>query len=155
MSGNNKVTAVDAIKMLAISSLVPMMDKFPLLEQTIKASKSDKPAEEWDFFIVSACVGLVLMTDESYKGEHEAIENRLNDLDKNYLRAVNDLSKFFGNAPDDLDVQIATIGHWVLWNVKKDNPTDDEIKTLAFPIGQYIMNTVHSIRQEKIGQEQD
>jgi len=155
MSDNKKYTAVDVIKMLALSSLVPMMDKFPLLEQTLKSSKSNNPAEEWDFYLVSACSGIILLTNENYEGEHQAVEERLNEIDKNYMRAVSDLSIFLENSSDDVDVRVANIGYWVLWNVKKDKPSDEELKTLAFPIGQYVMNTVHNIRQEKIGQEHD
>lgn len=151
----NNVTAVDAIKTLAITSLVPMIDKFPLLKDLLNSSKSDNPADEWDFFMTSACAGIILISSEEYKGEHEAVENRLNELDKNYMMAVNDLKKFMEKASDDLDQNIATLGYWLLWNVKKDKPSDDELQQLSLPIGNYIMSVVHNIRRENIGQEKE
>lgn len=149
---SNNVTAVDAIKTLVITSLVPMIDKFPLLKDTLNSSKSNNPADEWDFFMTSACSGIILMTNEEYKGEHEAVQNRLTELDKNYMVAVDDLLKFMEKASDDLDQKLATLGYWILWNVKKDKPTDVELQQLSLPIGNYIMTVVHNIRQEKIGQ---
>lgn len=148
----NTVTAVDAIKTLAITSLVPMVDKFPLLKDLLNSSKSNNPADEWDFFMTSACAGIILISSEEYKGEHEAVENRLNELDKNYMMAVNDLKQFMEKASDDLDQKIATLGYWLLWNVKKDKPSDDELQQLSLPIGNYVMSVVHNIRRENIGQ---
>lgn len=153
--GNNSITAVDAIKTMVITSLVPMIDKFPILKTLLNSSQSEKPAEEWDFFMVSAITGVILLTNEEYKGEHDAIEERLNELDRNYMKAVNDLSSFMEKTTDNLDERIATIGYWVLWNVKKDKPTDDELQQLSLPIGNYVMGVVHQIRKEKIGQVED
>lgn len=154
MSSNN-VTVVDAIKTLAITSLVPMIDKFPLLKDLLNSSKSDNPADEWDFFITSACAGIILLSSEEYKGEHQAVKERLNELDKNYMNAVNDLSKFMEKSPEELDMRLATLGNWILWNVKKFEPTSEEIQRLSLPIGNYIMKVVHDVRQEKIGQAKD
>lgn len=152
---SNNVTTVDAIKTLVITSLVPMIDKFPLLKDTLNSSKSNNPADEWDFFMTSACAGIILITKEEYKGEHEAVENRLKELDKNYMSAVTDLMKFMEKGSDDLNQRIATLGYWILWNVKQDKPTDEELQQLSLPIGNYIMTVVHNIRQEKIGQVQE
>ena len=151
MSENN-VTAVDAIKTLVITSLVPLIDKYPLLADTLNSSESENPTAEWDFYMISACAGIILMSNEEFKGEHKAIEDRLNELDKNFMRAIVDLSKFIENSTDNYDEGIATIGYWVIWNIKKNKPTDEELKFLSLQIGNYIMNIVHRIRQEKIGE---
>jgi len=151
MGNKTKLTAVDAFVTLAITSLVPFMDRYPSIQDFLRLSKSDNPTDDWDFFITSACVGIILLTREEYKDEHKNIETRLNELDKNYMRAVKDLSKFMKNTSDDLDTKLATIGHWVLWNIKKAEPTTEEIQNLSLPIGNYIMNMVYNIRKEKIG----
>lgn len=147
------VTAVDAIKPMVITSLVPMIDKYPLLKDLLNTSKSESPTDNWDFFMTSACAGIILITREEYEGEHNATESRLNELDKNYMRAIKDFSSFLEKASDDMNEQLGTIGYWILWNVKKDKPTDDELQQLALPIGNYVMSVVHRIRQEKIGQD--
>lgn len=147
------ITPIDAIKTLVVTSLVPMIDKFPLLKDLINSSKSSHPADEWDFFMTSACVGVILLTSENHNGEHELIKNQLRELGEKYLLAVNDLAKFIEKVPEDeLDQFIATLGYWVLWNVKKDKPTDAELQQLSLPIGKYIIYLVSRIRQEKIGE---
>lgn len=151
MHNKTKMSAVDAIKTVAITSLVPFLDRYPSLQNLLKSSKSENPTDDWDFFITSACVGIILLTREEYKGEHKKMETRLNELDKNYMRAVNDLSKFMENTSDDLNTRLATLGHWILWNVKKTEPTTEEIQNLSLPIGNYIVKVVYDIRKEKIG----
>lgn len=147
------ITPIDAIKTLVVTSLVPMIDKFPLLKDLIDSSKSSHPVDEWDFFMISACAGVILLTSENHSGEHEIIRNQLRELDEEYLLAVDDLAKFMEKVPEDeLDQFIATLGYWVLWNVKKDKPTDAELQQLSLPIGKYVIYLVSRIRQEKIGE---
>jgi len=130
-----------------------MLDKFPVLKGTLNSSKSDNPADEWDFFMTSACAGIILLTNEEYDGEHESVENRLNELDINYMRAVADLMKFMEKGSDDLNERIATLGYWILWNVKKDKPTDDELQQLSLPIWQLHNDSrsQHQTRENRTG----
>lgn len=146
MSDGNKSTIAHAIRFTSINLLVPLIDKYPILKEILNSSKSDKPADDWDFFMTAAGCGLVLMSTETYKGEHDEVKNSCIEIDKNLPRAIDDFTKFMNNFKGKDEEMIANIGYWVLWNVKQSQPTYDDMKELSPIIGNFLMKVISDWR---------
>jgi len=124
---------------VAISSLTPFLDKFSNLEQIIKA----RGIGDWDFFMTVAGVAIASQTISSKQPEKDfhqfavGLQEHFPKWDRNAAAAFNDLTKFTQkNASGGID-SITAAGLWVLWNIKRESPTDDEI-SMAPVIGRFL-----------------
>jgi len=119
---------------LVISSFKPMFDNFPELKEVLDGSKAKKPIKEWDFFMRVAGISYLTL---KLKGEGwtELVEN-----DEQTLFAFQDLINFAKKYENIKDISglNCVVGLWVLWNIKKEKPTDKETKRLAPAIGAYL-----------------
>lgn len=127
------------VNTVAISSLTPFLNRFSNLEQIIRARGTD----DWDFFMTVAGVGIALQTIGSKPPEKDfhqfaiGLQEHFPKWDHNAAAAFDNLTKFTQkNVSGGVDPITAT-GLWVLWNVKQDSPTDDEI-SLAPVIGRFL-----------------
>ncbi|MCX6784160.1 MAG: hypothetical protein NT141_03825 [candidate division WWE3 bacterium] len=142
MSGEEIVSIVDAIHVSSITLLVPLIDKYPILKDILNKSKSKRPADDWDFFMTAAGSGLVLTSDETYKGEHEKVLGRASEINKDIPRAIDDFISFTNKNKGKEEMVATTIGLWVLWNLKQEEPTYDETKELAPIIGNFLLKLI-------------
>lgn len=131
------------VNVLAISSLTSFLDSFPSLNQIIKKYRTD----DWDFFMTVAGVSIALQTNK-YKPSDKDIHQFALGLKKYFPKwnsqaatAFDDLIKFVKkNGADGIDSVTAT-GLWVLWNLKRELPTDDEM-SLAPIIGRFWVDNL-------------
>jgi len=147
MNNAQKNTIVDTVNLISISSMVSFLDKYPILKEILKESKN--PSNDWDFYMTAAGSGIVLISSETYKGEHDEIKNRASEIDKDIPRAIDDFISFMnkGNVSDDLIP--ANIGLWVLWNLKQAEPSNEEVKELAPVIGNFLLQIIFDWRKSK------
>lgn len=139
---NNNDFLIDGIRMATINSTVSFMDKFPILRTIL--SKSKHPSSDWDFFMVSAGVGIYFLTNKSYEKEADEITNQLSEIDKQMPDAVHDFFNFI-RAKETSEELTFGIGTWVLWNIMGEKPTLEECKELAPTIGKYLLKVVSDL----------
>jgi hypothetical protein len=149
MTTKQTPSIVDAIKLYSISALTPLLDKYPELKTVINESKSDRPIDDWDFFMTAAGSGLVLISTETYKGEHDEVRNRAREINIDLPRAIDDFIAFWSQGDRSDEMVAPTIGMWVLWNVKQEAPDHDEIKELAPGIGFLLLKIVIEWRKHQ------
>lgn len=134
---------VSTVNVLAISSLTSFLTNFSSIEQIMKKCTT----EDWDFFMTVAGIGIALQTNK-YKPSDKEVDQFAVGL-KEYLpkwnsqgaAAFDDLLKFTQrNITNGVD-SIVAAGLWVLWNLKQEQPTDDEM-SLAPIIGHYWVNNL-------------
>ena len=129
-------------RVVVASSLTSFLDRFPILEGILKKTG----AERWDFFMTLAGVGATLsmvmddenISDEDKRGFSYALRDSLNEWHKLGYQAFADLSKFVRHNTDSGMEQHTAIGAWVIWNLKDDQPTEEELD-LAPVIGKYLL----------------
>ncbi len=136
----NKVNVVDMVHIASINLLTGLMDTFPTFK-TLFMNSGSTP-NDWDFFMTAAGSGIALMSSESYAGERNFIQERLVQIDKALPHAINDFNQFMTNktVPDELIAPMA--GQWVLWNIKKSQPTEDETTQLSSRIGIILLKII-------------
>lgn len=132
-------TKVYTIRFTSISVLASFLDKYPVLREIFDSSKSDKPSDDWNYFMTAAGCGLILMSNEDYKGEHKEVMKTCVKIDKNLPRAIDDFIKFMSKYDGTDEGYIANIGLWVLWNIKQAQPTHEDMKELAPVIGNFLL----------------
>lgn len=136
----NAHSIVDTIHLVAITSLTPILEQYPILKDVLGSSQN--PLKDWDFFMTAAGSGIVLMSSESFEGEHKIIHDRLIEIDKNMPKAIADFISFMNKTKVQDHELAAQIGLWVLWNIKKEEPIFEEMKELPPIIGNFLMKTV-------------
>ena len=134
---------VAGIKLAAIGLLIPIMDRYPILETILR--KNRHSSSNWDFFMTVAGVGMYFLTNEISKEEYAEVMNQLTELDKQMEDAINNLFSYTETLNSE-DIKIQTvIGFWVLWNITGEPPTDDESNELAPVIGMCLYNVINSL----------
>jgi len=128
---------------LVITSLVPFLDKYPELKDFLNANQGS--VNRWDFYMTIAGAGLYLTTNK--KVNDGKIRNQLAQIDKKMPAGLDNFYSFINNKKKNLDIKIV-VGFWVLWNIKGQAPTRNESKNVAPAIGQYLSNTITSLKQE-------
>jgi len=149
MSDTKDSSIVDAINLTSISVLTTLIDKYPVLKIIINNSKSKRPMDDWDFFMTAAGSGLVLMSSESFLGEHDVVKNRATEINKDIPRAIDDFISFMNKEERSDDMVAPTIGLWVLWNLKQEKPSYDEMKELTLVIGNFLLKIIADWRSSK------
>jgi hypothetical protein len=127
---------------IAISSLTSFLDKFPALGSICKVRGAAGP-QDWDFFMTVAGVGFALQTLGSRPSEKdlrhftEGLQEHSPKWNAHAAAAFDDLTRFTQrNVSGEMD-SLTAIGLWVLWNVKRENPTQEEMP-LAPAIGRFL-----------------
>ncbi len=139
---NNNLSVVDAINLSSIELLVPLIDKYPVLKNILNNSKSKNPSDDWDYFMTAAGSGIVLISSETYKGEHNEVKSRASEIYKDIHRAIEDFIAFMNKNKATDKLIPPTIGLWVLWNIKQEEPSYDEMKELAPVIGNLLIKII-------------
>ncbi len=146
MKNNNDMTEIyepsiiDAIHIASIGWLVPLTDKYPELKNILL--KSNHPTDDWDFFVTAAGTGIVLSTSESFEGEHNLAKQRAIKINKDILRASEDFISFMNKGENSAELLAPTIGMWILWNLKQEQPIYDEMKELSPVIGNLLLKII-------------
>jgi hypothetical protein len=140
---------VPAVKVLAISSFVPMSDKFRFL--------CNIRPNDWDFFITVATVFVATTRLKGMRiGEkrEEALMNivfsHFNKFDRQAFTAFEDCNSFFA---DQFDRFIAaghspqysisdSVGKWIAWNLLQRVPSSEQEISFVRAIGVYITNSM-------------
>lgn len=143
---NNKINVIDIINLVSIDSFVNVLDKFPILKEIVNKSKNG--VDDWGFYMTSAGAGLVLISSETYKGEHKEIKKRGSELFKQLPESVDNFIDFMNKSEVEDNLLPAKIGMWVIWNLKQSTPTDDELKELAPFIGRFLIGIISKERSK-------
>jgi hypothetical protein len=143
MSKEN-INIVDAIHLVAITIFTSLIDRYPIFKDLFINSGST--TQDWDFFVTAAGSGMVLMSPESFEGEHKQVMDRLIEIDANIPRAIDDFNKFMTKDPLPEELIGPMAGQWVLFNIKKSEPTEDETKNLAGVIGTMLIKVAQDNR---------
>ncbi len=146
MNDSKTTNIADAIPLISISILITLIEKYPTLKNLLNTSKNEKSTEEWNYYFTAAGSGLVLMSTENHKGEHNEIINRLIEMDKTYPNAIDDFIKFMNKFKGSDDLIPVNVGLWVLWNLKKEQPSDTEVSELASIIGRSLLKIIYDWR---------
>lgn len=131
---------VDGLRLRVVGSVTIFENKFPVLRTIL--NKSQHPTNDWTFFMTVAGMGTYFLTNRSNEEEAKEIAKRLSEINKQMPEAMDN---FFGyiNKNKETSVNLTiTIGHWVLWNIIRGNPTHEECKELAPAIGTYLMKII-------------
>lgn len=113
------------------------LDRFPELKEIMSASKN--PANDWDFFMVVAGIGIYNHQHSKNSATHSDLIEQLSEIDPQMPLALNDFNSFVSKDKNDL---LASAGLWVLWNIKGESPSYKESYKLAPSIGKYLENIV-------------
>lgn len=92
--------------------------------------------------MTAAGVGLALTSSETFEGEHKEIREKAMKLNKELPRAIDDFIAFLNKSEVKDEIVPNTIGLWVLWNVKKKELNDEEIKQLTGTVGNLLLKVV-------------
>lgn len=142
---NDKVTLLmSASRILAISSMIPFLNRFPVMENMINDAEDTK---NWDFFMTVAAVYAGIL-NYSVKFSNEEIE----DMSRQAEKQLEDWNQFGATAFGDLKVfyrrnveagihSHEAIGLWVIWNIKKSEPTKKDME-LCNALGFYIFSAM-------------
>ncbi len=149
MSDNKEPSIVDAIHLTSISVLTTLIDKYPVLKDILNSSKSTRPADDWDFFMTAAGSGLILISSEAYKGEHNKVKSRASEIYKDIPQFIDDFISFMNKNEGNDEMVAPTIGLWVLWNIKHEEPSYEEMKELAPVIGNFLLKIIADWRSSK------
>ena len=136
----NTELLVDGLRIAIIGSMVPFVDKFPILRTIL--NKSQHPSDDWDFFMLSAGIGTYFLTNESSKEEANEIADQLSRIDKQIPDAIHNFFNYINKGQKAGINLVVDIGYWVLWNITGNEPTYEECKELAPAIGTYLMKLV-------------
>lgn len=133
---------VDHLRLASISALPIFEEKYPELLSVL--NKSQRPSNDWNFFMTAAGIGLVLMKLSNQDTARKDILDRAVAVDKQLPVAVDNLFEFLrkkklDSAPVDVHQQI---GIWVLWNIAGACPSYEECSALAPVIGSYLSSAV-------------
>ncbi len=140
---------VPAASIAAISSFMPLLDRYPLLRNA--------NVKDWDFFATAAatCVGIVRLIHtvhpDRFKSLYAAILPELHRWSPQGEDAVLDCQKFIklgadANRSDGADKQFLTtdsLGMWVLWNLIQRQPSSDGGAQVAHAIGRCLVAHFH------------
>jgi len=134
---------VKSINIAVITALVPFIDKYPILKKLL--NKSENPSSDWDFYMTVAGVGSYFLTNKVSEIKHKELLIELAELDKQGVEALNNFTVFIENNKNEgIDLK-ASIGFWVLWNIKGSQPTQDESRELAPAIGAYLQKIISDL----------
>ena len=138
-----KSSLVKSINLVAITALVPFIDKYPVLKGLLNKSKN--PSSDWDFYMTVAGVGVYLLTNKVSEARYKELLIDLAEFDKQSAEALNDFKAFIENNKNEgIDLK-TSVGFWVLWNIKGSWPTYDESRDLALAIGAYLHKIISDL----------
>lgn len=138
-----QIPFVKSINTIVITALVPFIDKYPVLKELLNSSKN--PSSDWDFYMTVAGVGSYLLTNKDSGTKHKEILIELAEFDKQGVEALNNFTMFIENNKNKgIDLK-ASVGFWVLWNIKGSQPTQDESRELAPAIGVYLYKIISDL----------
>src|SRR3989344_8673945 len=131
-----KLTPVRCIYTAVIGLLPPLLKKSKYLKEIM--AKNDS-SQNFEFYMVAASSHFLLTAPESYRGEHEKIRKELSQITKDFPKATDNLIKFCTKNVNVKNISdaalLSVVGIWVLTNLKKGIPTNDEINELAYTLG--------------------
>jgi hypothetical protein len=133
---------VDAAKVQATGSYLPLLDRFPVL--------GDVRREHWDFFVTVAGVFIAVtrlnkLDLPEQREDHllEIVTQEFNAWDRDAIRAFDDCKQLFDREYDRLnaighDSQFLAsdaLGSWIVWNALGKQPITMEEITLVRGVG--------------------
>ena len=134
---------VKRVNIAVITALVPFTDKYPVLKELLNKSKN--PSSDWDFYMTVAGVGSYLLTNKVSDTKHKDLLTELVEIDKQSVVALNNFTMFVKNNKNgSIDLK-ASVGFWVLWNIKGEQPTQEESQELAPAIGAYLYKIISDL----------
>lgn len=112
------------------------------LESYIAAPEVDEKISDWNFILIAVLAGLLLSVNEAYEGEHQDIETELHKYDQKLIILMNDFIDFMSKRPhkNDFEAFRATIALWLVWNIKQNKPTTEDINTVGDLLSGYILS---------------
>jgi hypothetical protein len=142
---------VEAARINAIGSFVPLLDEFPLLQEA--------NPEHWDFILTIAGVFIAATRLRNLHLDH-AREDKLSDIISEYLYKSNssqgasgfdDCKSFFERTYDALEksgheprfTASDAIGSWIIWNVLSRAPETEEEQRLMRAVGMLITHRLY------------
>ena len=137
MKKNYKLLA-DKIRIVVISSMIPFLDKFPVLETILKKNKHS--SRDWDFFMTVAGLGLYYLIDETDYKKTDKILEQLSEAHKEMPKAISD---FVRQSAEWKEEDFGTrVGYWVLSNIEGSKHKEEECGALATAIGDFLAKAV-------------
>jgi len=134
---------VKSINIAVVTALVPFIDKYPVLKKLLNKSKN--PSSDWDFYMTVAGVGSYFLINKVSETKHKKLLIELAEFDKQGVEALNNFTVFIENNKNEgIDLK-ASVGFWVLWNIKGIQPTQDESRELAPAIGAYLHKIISDL----------
>jgi len=123
---------------LAISSYVPLLDKFPDLAAIAKSGQMEK----LDFLLTVAGVGIAFsrlagsVKENQIEGYSLAIKQALDNWDKNGYSSLAEFVKYLfillnNNTVDDFEKYKEAIGAWIFLKLEEDPKSNIELRQLA------------------------
>jgi hypothetical protein len=141
----NSVGFVRGLRTLIITSLLPMMERYPELEGVINKSGS---TSNWDFFMTVAGVGWYIYTREPNEKVFKEVAREMAIIDEEMTGALSNYLNFM-LSNSKLEVQLTnTAGMWVLWNMLGEFPEHADSAKLAPAIGTYLSNLIDDLESE-------
>jgi hypothetical protein len=126
---------VKIINISAISSLEPILDHCPELEEVMNKGKTS--TADWDMLLTAAGVGFGLIQDKNLSIDiamqtAASIHPQLPSAIENYFDFIS------RGGIKDRETLGAQTGIWVVWNLLKEEPTYEKHARLISLIGHYI-----------------
>lgn len=130
------------INAVAISSFTPFLENFPQFERIIKDRGFLDVTKDWDFFMTVAGIGVaVRICNNQLSPEFfDTLQRYFPKIDPNASAAFEDLLKFAERNSEKMD-PIEACGTWVVFNVKQETPTNDEM-SIGPVIGKFLASNL-------------
>lgn len=131
-----------AVQSLAASAYAPLSKQYPELAELMK----DVPESRWNFFFITASIGVtfllapVQVAEESQSQVCNTVAAALEAWHPQGYEALEDFLKFVREKLQQEVEMPAAVGAWLLWNLKQDQPSPDEL-SLAWPLGLFFLHS--------------
>jgi hypothetical protein len=131
-----------AVQKLAASAYVPLTKQYPELAELMQ----NVPESRWNFFFITASIGVtfllapVQVAEDAQSQVCDTVAAALEAWHPQGYEALEDFLKFVREKLQQ-DVEMpASVGAWLLWNLKQAQPSQEEL-SLAWPLGLFFLHS--------------
>lgn len=136
---NSKIAKLKCINLSVITLMGPMIERFPILKDILRNSKNIASADDWNFYMMAAISGLLLISEDTIVLENDEAKIWISELYPGILPFIEDFITFMMQADRNNNFNyFSSTGLWVLWNIKHTEPSYEEMQELAPAIGNIL-----------------
>lgn len=143
---NAPASLLQAITQISDLSYEPLVTKYSFFNNCLKKYKN--PKAELTLWMTAAGAGYVLATKEGYPGEHDEIIKLVGQV-PSLSGFVKDFADIMAKVKDDEKQRAMALPMWVLFHLKGENPTMEELKGPGVDIAKILDLTIREYEEEQ------